>query len=321
MELVNVTKKIFFDQIDDFDKNPVSYNKDLDIFLEKRNFTVSFFILKNSNILVGFLPIARKKDFYFSLPYFSYGLQLLNPPENNTIVDLRILFNKKFKNYYIRAFSYNSTFNNNYKVSVYLQLKNTIDDQLSFFKSKLRSQIKRSIKNELKIKYGGIELIDQFYLVYSKHMHALGSPSYSKSLFLDYMNTFKNDAVIFLVKHKNINIACSLCLINKNQIEVILAASTRRFNYLSSNMFLYWEMIKYSIFNNISLFSFGRSDYNSSQLKFKKQWSDEYIDILQLNSNRFYNLKVLKSLFSFFYKKIPYSIANKFGSIIADRVY
>ena len=321
MELISVKKSIFFDEIERFNQLPISYNRNIDIFLEKQGFKMLFFYLKKNGEFEGFLPIAKKNNFFFSIPYFSYGLYLINPPNTQIIHGLKTLFKKQFRNYYIRVFSYDSSFSDNYKTSVYLKLQNNIDNQLSFFKSKLRSQIKKSIKNKLKIISGSNELVDSFYLIYSKHMHSLGSPSYSKSFFHDFMSSYQNDAVIFLVEYNKQYIACSLCLINKKNIEVILASSIREYNYLSSNMFLYWEMIKYSISKDIDFFSFGRCNFNSTQLKFKKQWSKTQTNILKLNSNKLYNLKFLKILFSFFYKKIPFKIAIKFGSIIANRIY
>ena len=321
MELISVKKSIFFDEIDRFNQLPISYNSNVDIFLEKQGFKMFFFHLKKNGELKGFLPIAKKNNLYFSIPYFSYGLYLINPPDKQILQSLNTLFKKKFRNYYVRVFSYNSSFSDNYKTSVYLKLQNNINNQLSFFKSKIRSQIKKSIKNKLKIISGSNVLIDSFYSIYSKHMHSLGSPSYSKSFFEDFMNSYQNDAVIFLVEYNKQYIACSLCLINKKNIEVILASSLREYNYLSSNMFLYWEMIKYSISKDIVFFSFGRCNYSSTQFKFKTQWSKTQTNILKLNSNKFYNLKILKNLFSFFYKKIPFKIAIKFGSIIANRIY
>ena len=48
------------------------------------------------------------------------------------------------------------------------------------FKSKLRSQIHKPIKEGLKVRTGGQELVDDFYRVFVENMRDIGSPVHSR---------------------------------------------------------------------------------------------------------------------------------------------
>ena len=146
-------------------------------------------------------------------------------------------------------------------------------------------------------KNGKSELLKDFFTVYSENMLNLGSPQYSFSFFENILtNLNKDNFQIFIVYYNNIAVAASICISFNDVMEVVWASSLPKYNYLSSNMLLYWEMIKYSINSKILKFSFGRSDPNSSQIRFKMQWGVELFPIIYLKSN--------ESLISFnFFKK------------------
>ena len=87
-------------------------------------------------------------------------------------------------------------------------------------------------------------------------------------------------------------------------------------------MVLYWEKISHAIKKKQETFSFGRSDVDSSQFKFKKQWGVETKEIIYLSSgNNLIGLPVLKKYFSKIWKLIPYKIATQLGPIISERIY
>ncbi len=266
VDLVEYTKFI-----GNFKNLPISFNPDLIDFLSKFDFSVKYYILKSNENFIGFMPIFTKKNQNYSIPFFSYGLLIDKPIEVSLISELRLLLKNRFKNFHVKIISLKNCYISPTKEYAELNLKNSVDEQMSFFKSKLRSQIKKSIKNGLKSKIGGIELLDDFYDIYSKNMYDIGSPVYSKEFFNKFLLS-NIHSKIFVVNYNDSPVASSICVSFGKVNEVVWASSLKSFNYLSSNMFLYWKMIEYSISVNYSVFSFGRSDPKSSQLKFKKQW-------------------------------------------------
>ena len=323
MELIKVDKKSFIRYSKDFINLPISFNPDLEKFLLKKKFSSSFHIIKSKHQCIGLLPLYKKNNTYYSVPYFSYGL-VLNIPINSILLNkIKNLLLKNLINFSVKLLGSNHDICNPDKVSAFLFLKDSKINQLSSFTSKLRSQIKKGYKNDLKCEIGGEELIQDFWNIYSKNLHSIGSPSYSTEFFHDlFKNYDKNHIKIFVVKHNSIIVGSSLYLSCNEFSEVILASTLKKYNYLSTNMMMYWEMILYSIEKNNSIFSFGRSDLDSSQLRFKKQWGTEIIPIIFINSKTsMFSLKKLKIIFSNFWKIIPYSISKRFGHFIAEKFY
>ena len=68
------------------------------------------------------------------------------------------------------------------KVRMLIRLPESSEVLMKSFKSKLRSQIKKPMKEGLYSIIGGIELIDEFYNVFLVNMRDLGSPVHSKNL-------------------------------------------------------------------------------------------------------------------------------------------
>ena len=55
-------------------------------------------------------------------------------------------------------------------------------------------------------------------------------------------------------------------------MEIPWASTLREVNKIGVNMFLYWEVLKYSIEQGFKTFDFGRSSVDSGTFRFKKQW-------------------------------------------------
>jgi len=156
------------------------------------------------------------------------------------------------------------------------RLPKSTDILFKSFKSKLRSQIRRPLKSGLYTKIGGIELIDDFYNVFSVNMRDLGSPVHSKTLIKNVLLEFKNNAKIIVVHTKdNKFLAGSLVVGFKDTLENPWASALRKYSRLSPNMLLYWTMLEYACENGFKYFDFGRSSPEGGAYKFKRQWGAE----------------------------------------------
>ena len=159
-----------------------------------------------------------------------------------------------------------------HKVRMLIELPESADDLMKSFKSKLRSQIKKPLKEGLKAKVGGLELINDFYEVFTVNMRDLGSPVHSKSLFGNVLEEFKNHAKIIIVYKGLEPTACSLIVGFNDTLENPWASALRQFSRLSPNMLLYWTMLEYGCDNGFKYFNFGRSTPGEGTYKFKEQW-------------------------------------------------
>lgn len=159
-----------------------------------------------------------------------------------------------------------------HKVRMLLELPETADALMKSFKSKLRSQINKPMKEGLTTRVGGEELIDDFYRVFAINMRDLGSPVHSKSFIQEVLREFGESARIVLVHKEFTQVACSLMLGFKDILENPWASALRKYSRLAPNMLLYWCMLEYACNQSYRYFDFGRSSPDEGTYRFKKQW-------------------------------------------------
>jgi serine/alanine adding enzyme len=159
-----------------------------------------------------------------------------------------------------------------HKVRMLLELPDSSNSLMVSFKSKLRSQIKKPIKEGLQKRIGGAELMDDFYAVFSKNMRDLGSPVHSRDFIRHVVEYFRDKAKIFIVYKGSKPAAGSILLAHGKTITNPWASALQEYKHLSPNMLLYWAMLEYACDNGFALFDFGRSSPGSGTFRFKQQW-------------------------------------------------
>jgi len=158
------------------------------------------------------------------------------------------------------------------KVRMLLDLPDSSEQLMNSFKSKLRSQIRRPLKDGLTVKAGGAELLDDFYAVFAENMRDLASPVHSKSFIENLLNKLPENSRIFIIYKGDTPLACSLTLGHGKTLSNPWASSLRKYSRMSPNMLLYWSMLEYACDNGFLVFDFGRSTPEEGTYKFKKQW-------------------------------------------------
>jgi len=296
--------------------------------IELLNILSSFFGYKNDIVLIrkndslqGFMPINIVGSKAVSIPHFSYGgyLGLQELTLEQTELLLQSLKRKYGDNFLIRDFKQITQNYSDEKISCFLDLQNDAESQFNRFRSKLRSQIRKAIKNGLTV---NISDIHDFYPIYVNNMHRLGSPHLPKEFFNEIIANYKNGCIeVFVVKKNEMVLGASIVISFGNFLEVSWAATYKEFNHLAPNMLLYWEMIKYSIKNNMKIFSFGRATKNSGSHRYKKQWGTEEVQLIWNYSRpkrfRIENLRFL----SIIWRCLPRVFIERLGPMITKYVY
>ena len=247
------------------------------------NHSVFYITLHEKDKIVGVLPVTDFKSMLFghlavSQPYVNYGGPLLENPLNlpelmHFLDDFRL--QNGFKSIELRMDSQLDTNNpcKQHKVTFFLDLPEKDDELFKSFSSKLRSQIRRPTKDEMYHKVGGVELLADFYRVFTENMRDLGTPPLPKAFFERILTAFPDNAHIVVVYSKDGGAAAASFLIHYNNImEIPWASSIRKFNRSSPNMLLYWESMKLAISKKCKSFDFGRCSPGSGTWRFKKQW-------------------------------------------------
>ncbi len=252
-----------------------------------------------SDSVVGILPLTHFKHFVFgnnlvSIPYFDMGGILADDAEiERALLSEAMKLGTKLKvnNIELRHAKPLSCLSDNvkqgpmscdlsamtlstrsHKVRMLRDLPNSSEELLKSYKSKLRSQIKKPIKEGLKATVGRLELLDDFYKVFLVNMRDLGSPVHSHRMMKNVLEQFPETSKIVVVYKDETPVACSMIVGFKDTLENPWASSLRQYSRLSPNMLLYWTMLEYACENGYKWFDFGRSSPDEGTYKFKKQW-------------------------------------------------
>ena len=260
----------------------------------------------NSNRVVGILPLVHLKHFLFgnsliSIPFFDLGGILADDVEMEKALlneAIKIGHDLKVKDIELRhteplswlahssqhpAHSQDETpighelssihyATKTHKVRMLLDLPASSEILMKSFKAKLRSQIKKPLKEGLKATVGGVELLDDFYRVFTINMRDLGSPVHSKKLMGNVLKEFPDKSKIVMIYKDGQPLACSLIVGFKGTLENPWASALREYGRLGPNMLLYWTMLEYACDNGYDHFDFGRSSPEEGTYKFKEQW-------------------------------------------------
>jgi len=311
----------------------------------------SKFEAQNPANVVGILPLVQLKHFIFghsliSIPFFDLGGILADSMDiEKTLLSeaIRLAQELKVNSLELRQIEPLSCLNSeaakripkhethfkihSHKVRMLLNLPESSEILMKSFKSKLRSQIRKPIKEGLKAKTGQIECLDQFYQIFANNMRDLGSPVHSRNLVFNVLKAFpKTSKIITIYKNKQ-PMACSLIIAFKNTLENPWASSLRKYSPLSPNMLLYWTMLDYACNNGFNYFDFGRSTPNEGTYKFKKQWGAKstplYWHYLSSNAQKPDNTQPEKSGYTRFialWKKIPVPLTKIIGPPIRKHI-
>ena len=148
-------------------------------------------------------------------------------------------------------------------------------------RGKTRNQIRRGIKEGFTI-CAGHDQLPGFYRVFHTHMRDLGSPAHSKVFYKNIIR-FLGERARFIVVREGENLVGGALLFEINGTAMNYhTVSLMKYNRRCPNYFLYWDMIKGACERGNTRFDMGRSEAESSNLKFKQNWGTK---IVALNYN------------------------------------
>lgn len=158
------------------------------------------------------------------------------------------------------------------KVRMLLNLPESSGLLLESFKSKLRSQINRPLKEGFASRIGGLELLADFYKVFLVNMRDLGSPVHSVELMRQVLGEFPQRSRIVVVYRSQEPVASALVVGFDKVLRNPWASSLRKYASSSPNMLLYLRMLEHACDSGYRVFDFGRSTEGESTYRFKEQW-------------------------------------------------
>ncbi len=230
--------------------------------------------------LQGILPLVRVRSRIFghylvSLPFLNYGGPLGSQAAQDRLVqeavteaartraDLLELRTRDPGGFDLPVSSR--------KITVLLPLPSDAETLFTRFPAKLRSQIRRPMKEGLEVRFGP-EQREPFYEVFARTMRDLGTPVLPRALFERLAATFP-DLVVFGVVYRGEQPLAGGCGFGwRGEFEMTWAGALRESRRLAANMLLYWAFMEHAIGGGVRVFNFGRCTPGGSTHHFKRQW-------------------------------------------------
>ena len=230
--------------------------------------------------LAGILCLVRVRsllfgDYLVSLPFLNYGGPLGNAAAVQALaaasVDLatreRVLLlelRSRIEQPLDLAVSHR-------KITVTLQLPGSADELMQAFPAKLRSQVRRPIKEGAVIRFGR-DQVAGFYSVFARHMRDLGTPVMPRRFFELASEAFGDASWFGCAYLGDRPIAAGAGFEWNGELEMTWAASLTEFNRIAANMGLYWAFMERAVQRGLSRFNFGRCTPDGGTHRFKRQW-------------------------------------------------
>ena len=162
------------------------------------------------------------------------------------------------------------------KVTVLLDLPCDARQLWDGLPSKVRSQIRRPQKEgmEARVEAGlsGVDQLEAFYEVFSRHMRDLGTPVLPRRFFERIAAEFPDSVRFGSVRHRGRPVAAGCGFRWDDELEMTWASSLRSHSRMAPNMLLYWSFMENAIEEGCRTFNFGRCTPGGGTHRFKRQW-------------------------------------------------
>ena len=114
---------------------------------------------------------------------------------------------------------------------------------------------------------------EEFYEIYARSVHRLGTPVFSRKLFSCLRSEFAGQVRLFGVRKEKTPIAAVLCFYFRDQVMPYYGGALPEYYRDSPNNFMYWNLIAQSSKEGYRQFDFGRSKRGTGSFQFKSAWS------------------------------------------------
>lgn len=248
----------------------------------------SYYLLaEKNNRISGILPVVHfacpvMLNELVALPYCDVGGVLGDSPEvMHALVAEALSLGKKLKvrSLQLRGRAHEAVMQSHNllrkptdKVQMMLELPESSQVMMKSFKSKLRSQIRKSEKNGLRFSWAKSGDMDGYYAVFSANMRDIGSPVHSRKWFEQILCNYQENSRLGLVFLEKKVVGGGIILMSGKKVAIPWASTLRKYNRLAPNMLLYWSILKFCCDSGFNHFDFGRSSRYGGTYKFKAQW-------------------------------------------------
>lgn len=234
--------------------------------------------------IVGVLPLVHLKSLLFgnlacSMPFVNFGgpcgdsddiERELLAAANEVAAEWQVDYVELRSQRYLGD-AYPSS---DHKVSMTIAVDRSAEDLWNGFKTGHRQDIRRGYKNGFTAKFGGLDLLEDFFAVLSDSWHALGTPIYRIYYLEKILFKFPQHTRVCVVYAADGTPAAGAFDGRHNDIVEGMWLGTRdRYRRDYVGYVLYWELIKNACESGYRRFHLGRSSKDSGGESFKRKWN------------------------------------------------
>jgi FemAB-related protein (PEP-CTERM system-associated) len=233
--------------------------------------------------VVGVLPLVLMTSRLFgrrlvSMPFLDYGGVLAAPgsPAERALIDAALALAREHRVASVglrqRGPTGLAVAPTDDRVTMLLSLS-TAEAVWKALPSERRNRVRKGQKHGLTAAWGGPELLDDFYRVWTANMRDLGSPAHARAFFASMLAELGDAARVLLVRDPGgRTVGAAMCLFFRDTILVPWVSSRRDAFALCPNFVLYWEAIAHGCHHGYRVLDFGRSFRDRGTFEFKRQW-------------------------------------------------
>lgn len=209
-----------------------------------------------------------------------------------------------------------------------LPLKGSEQDILSLSTGSNRNHTRKVYKNNyFAVSFDPANLAD-FYRVYQRRMHELGSPAPALHFFQAFFEYFPEAAHLLTVIDRTTNKVVGGMLLVQSSTDKTLyypyGANLVEYNNRYLNNFMYFEAAKLGQSLGMEWLDLGRSPLDSGTYRFKKQWGAEAVQLHYLfcfgRHNAVIPSKDNLSVFIKIWRHLPLGLVNFLGARLIKNV-
>jgi serine/alanine adding enzyme len=279
--------------------------------------------------LTGVLPLVLMRhamlgSHLISVPFLNYG-GALGPPKVRAALELEarsVAAALRIRSLQIRRYDPAAPRTaESRKVTVLLELPDSAEALWSGFPAKLRSQIRRPLKEGLRAEFGTHQ-VDAFYEVFARNMRDLGTPVHPRQFFHAIAQRVPGAEIAVVYKdHKAV--AAGFGFHHGGEFEITWASALREYNPMSPNMLLYWSLMQRAIEAGRNLFNFGRCTPDGGTHRFKKQWGGHDVGLHWLDTAQNGGASQqdgpgsAMKLASSIWQRLPLSVTMRIGPVVS----
>jgi serine/alanine adding enzyme len=138
----------------------------------------------------------------------------------------------------------------------------------------VRQNVKKAMKAGLEVRIG-LDLLDDYYPVYSSCLREKGTPTQGLRFFKEVISSFPSSFNIIALLFNNQVIGGGFVACFKDTIYNTWGGVLREYYPLRSNYLLYWGLLKFGCEQGYQRVDMGRCVLNSGNYQFKRQWLGE----------------------------------------------